>query len=644
MSLPDKPSNFRASFQFKLFSIFTLLTFFITCLISVLYILTEIRETQRFASEQLQLRTQQLADSIRLPLYAENRNLLHQLAEQAAKAPSIRAVIISSPNGWVLTEIHSTSARDSDGVISQTAEVHSNPLVDSVEAALSGHRQASSELLGTVRMERSTADLSSSVHKLVVLSASMAVGFWLAVSLISFPVFRRVTRSFNALVQGIENIQNGDLDYRINIESDDEPARAAAAVNNMVVALQQRKLEKERLQEERLNLERQMLHAQKLESLGVMAGGIAHDFNNLLQSILGNIELATKDPDAVQENSEHITNAINSAKIASHLTGLMLTYAGKGCITKRDLNLNDLIRINVEILKGSASTSAAMELDLHQELPQVLGDEAHVQQLVMNLIINAVESIEDQPGLVKLTTGIEECDRACLAKSLLEEKPEPGRYVFFEVIDNGCGMNSETLKRLFDPFFTTKFSGRGLGMSAVMGIMRSHGGALFVKSKPGKGSTFRALFPIQDSLAAGSGESAAARQAKPELPAKALSGLALVVDDERPVLNVCAKMVRLCGFTVVTASNGIDSVARFREHADEIVVVLMDLTMPVMDGISAMNEIFSIRPDARVILSSGFNKEDLSERITGKAPSGFIRKPYSMNVLEAELQRVMSEG
>jgi len=632
----------RASFQFKLFSIFTLLTFLIACLLSTLYVITDIRKSRHFATEQLHLRTQQLADSVRLPLYAENRVMLSQLAEQAAKAPEIRMVVISAPDGRVLADVHtSVNSPDSSGttkVIDQTVEVFSNHLVDSIEASLAGSRDTSVAKIGSVHMERGTADLSRAMYRLVVLSTSIAIVFWLAVSLLCHLVLRRVTSSFNALMHGINTMQEGDFTSRITVECDDEPGRAARAINNLASALQQRGEENIRLQEERLNLERQMLHTQKLESLGVMAGGIAHDFNNLLQSILGNIELASIKLTPDSASQKHIAHAMTSVKQASHLTNSMLTYLGKGFISKKKLDLNTLVKSNAEMLKTAASSAVSMELSLSEDLPAILADESHIQQVVMNLIINAAESIVEQPGVIRLTTGIQDCDRSCMDASLLDEKPSPGRYVFLEVSDNGCGMNEETVKCLFDPFFTTKFTGRGLGMSAVMGILRSHNGALFLESEPGKGTTFRVLFPIP--------ESTLPAAALPSMNNKTgarnkLSGTALVVDDEKSVLSICTKMVSLCGFTVITACDGIDAVSKFREHVDVIDVVLMDLTMPNMDGITAMSEIFSIKPDARVILSSGFNEDELSERITGQAPCGFIRKPYCMNVLETEIERAM---
>ena len=639
-------SLFRTSFRCKLFLIFTVMTFLASCLLSALYIVSENHKTRDQTVKRLQLRTQQLADSVRLPLYAENRELLHRLAEQATQAPEIQRVVISAPDGSVLADVHSKiHSVDLSGrteVLNQTVEVHSSSLVDSVESSIAGGRNTSVALLGSVRMERGTADLSRALRQVIVLSTSIAFVFWLTVSLLCYLVLRRVTRSFDSLIHGINVMQGGDFTTRIDIDSDDEPGRAARAINNLASALQQRVEENIRLQEDRLNFERQMFQAQKLESLGIMAGGIAHDFNNLLQSVLGNLELASikLGPDSAPQ--KNIANAMNSGKRAAHLTNLMLTYVGRGIVAKKQLNLNVLVTENVEMLITAASTSVSTELRLYPELPYIMADEAHIQQVVMNLVINASESIEEQPGIIKITTGVQNCDQACLVNSLLDEKPEPGRYVFLEISDNGCGMRDETIKRLFDPFFTTKFTGRGLGMSAVMGIMRTHGGALFVDSQPGEGTTFRALFPISESeLPAALQEPNETAPERGTLQKTALSGLALVVDDEKSVLETCTKMARLCGFTVITACDGVDAVAKYREHADEIDVVLMDLTMPNMDGISAMDQIFNIRSDVKLILSSGYNEDELSGRFTSQVPSGFIRKPYSMKALEAEMRRVL---
>jgi PAS domain S-box-containing protein len=399
--------------------------------------------------------------------------------------------------------------------------------------------------------------------------------------------------------------------------------------------------ERKHAEEERLNFEKQLLHAQKLESLGVMAGGIAHDFNNLLQSIIGNLELAAKTPGSVPESQEHISYAMNSARQAAQLTNLMLTYVGKGLITRKSLNLNDLVMANVELLRTAASSSVAIELSLSAGLPYINADEAQIQQIIMNLITNGAESIDKPRGCINIITGVKNCDKKYLAASLVDVIPEPGSYVYLEVKDNGCGISNEILKRLFDPFFTTKFTGRGLGMSAVMGILKTHNGALLVESKPGIGSTFRILFPVSKTLVPVKATESAASSNENHIPHdNSLSGAVLVVDDEKSVLRTCAKMIQHIGFKVITALDGLDAIAKYCEHKDEIELVVMDLTMPHMDGLTAMAEIYRIRPDIKVILSSGFSKEELSERFTDNAPSGFIQKPYSISILEAELRRV----
>ena len=644
MSPLTRLSFFRSSFQAKLFSIFTLLTASISIILCILYSSSEIRDTRINAHERIQMQARQLADSVRLPLYAENRAVLQQLAAEAVKTPEMYSVVITANDGRILAEARLDNLPATTELFRESAEVRSLPLPASVESVFSGSHNTGSTLIGAVHMERGTSDLSRKVRRVIVISVSVAASFWLAVTGFCYLVLRRLTSSFNALMLGITAMQEGDFTSRIEIESDDEPGRAAHAINNLACVLQQRGEENNRLQEERLDIERQMFHAQKLESLGIMAGGIAHDFNNLLQSILGNIELASLKltPDAPAH--KFIDRAISSTRRAALLTGLMLTYVGKGVITKKDLNLNELVRRNVDMLRTAASSSVSIELHLSPELPVIAADEAHIQQVVMNLISNAAESIVDQPGFIKLTTSVLDYDKDALSASVLDEKPEPGRFVVLEVKDNGCGMNEETLKRLFDPFFTTKFTGRGLGMSAVMGIMRTHHGALLVESKPDKGTTFKVLFPatIPTTPAAASGRyPQTPLSTKIKLPENQLSGLALVVDDEKAVLHICSKMVSLCGLTVISAVDGVDAVAKFREHADDIVVVLMDLTMPNMDGIAAMSKIHLIKPDIKIIISSGFNKEELSERLTEHPPDGFIRKPYSLNVLELELRRIL---
>jgi CheY-like chemotaxis protein len=268
-----------------------------------------------------------------------------------------------------------------------------------------------------------------------------------------------------------------------------------------------------------------------------------------------------------------------------------------------------------------------------------------VQQVVMNLITNASEALEDRPGAIVLTTGHQQCDEDYLRRSRTTEKAAPGRFVFLEVTDDGCGMDEHVQQRLFDPFFTTKFTGRGLGMSAVLGVMRGHKGAILLSSEVGRGTTVRVLFPlVQTEIPAppwphddgGNGELR-------ELPDnRRVSGTVLVVDDEEPVRKLAGQVLERIGCRVLDAADGREAVQVFRQRADEIGCVLLDLTMPAMDGLRTYGELRTLRPDVRVILASGFDEVEISQRFAGQGLAGFIQKPYQLSTLTQEVRRVLA--
>jgi PAS domain S-box-containing protein len=256
--------------------------------------------------------------------------------------------------------------------------------------------------------------------------------------------------------------------------------------------------ERKRMEEERLEMERQLLHAQKLESLGVMAGGIAHDFNNQLAVVLGNLELALLDLPPDSPARESIMKAVKAAKRSAQLSGQMRTYTGDTFYNPVELDLNGLLNKNLNQLKSSLPKNVTLNKEICHELEPIKGDPDQIQRLAMNILVNAAEAIGDQDGEVRISTGVMDCDEAYLRRSSLEEQPEPGRFVFLEVRDTGCGMDSGTQYKLLDPFFTTKFWGRGIGMAEVRGIVKGHRGAIIVDSKVGKGTTIRVLFPAAD--------------------------------------------------------------------------------------------------------------------------------------------------
>ncbi len=397
-------------------------------------------------------------------------------------------------------------------------------------------------------------------------------------------------------------------------------------------------------EQERMEMERRLLHSQKLESLGVLAGGIAHDFNNLLMALLGNLELALEDLSPVSSARPRLDQAVVAAKRAADLTRQMLAYSGKGRFDIQAIDLSELVEENVHMLRSAISRKVTFSLQLGKDLPPIEADAGQIQQVVMNLITNASEAIGDEAGVVTLSTGVEECDAACLSRSLVEDKPAPGRFVWLEVSDTGGGMDQRTLQRIFDPFFTTKHTGRGLGMSAVHGIVRGHQGAIMIDSCPGKGTSVRVLFPAGERPTAQPAQPTAIDQESGRAAQAALlSGTVLVVDDEQMVCDLVAASLTGMGLQVLTAADGMDAVVLFRQHADEIVCVLLDLTMPNMDGAATLELLRQIRPDVRVILSSGYDEQEATRRFSGQGLAGFLHKPYQLNALRDQVRRVVQD-
>jgi two-component system cell cycle sensor histidine kinase/response regulator CckA len=256
--------------------------------------------------------------------------------------------------------------------------------------------------------------------------------------------------------------------------------------------------DQKRFQEERIEMERRLLQTQKLESLGILAGGIAHDFNNLLMAILGNLELAMDEISPVSSAHKYLENCHHASWRAADLTRQMLAYSGKGRFVVEKMNLSELVRENIQIFRSSIPATIALNLHLNRDIPFIMADISQIQQVVMNLITNAAEAIGDNAGTITLSSGLQTCDVGCLALSRFQEKPVPGDFIYLEVTDTGCGMDEETQQKIFDPFFSTKFTGRGLGMSALQGIILGHKGAIILDSKIGSGTTIRVLFPVSD--------------------------------------------------------------------------------------------------------------------------------------------------
>ncbi|HYC77954.1 MAG TPA: response regulator [Planctomycetota bacterium] len=396
---------------------------------------------------------------------------------------------------------------------------------------------------------------------------------------------------------------------------------------------------RKRAEEERAKLEAQVQHAQKLESLGVLAGGIAHDFNNLLVGILGNAGLALKELSPESPARGTVRAIETAAQRAADLTRQMLAYSGKGRFVVQPLDLSALVEEMAHLLKVSISKQATLKYSFSRDLPPVIADATQLRQVVMNLITNASDALGDRPGVISVATGAMDVDRGYLRATYLAEDLPGGRYVFLEVADTGCGMDETVRERIFDPFFSTKFTGRGLGLAAVLGIVRGHRGAIRVYSEVGRGTTFKVLFPASD---------AAARPpvADAERPArsKPRSGAVLVADDEPAVREFAARVLSEAGYEVIEAQDGADAVARFREAPARFVAVLLDMTMPKLSGADAFREMRRLRPDVQVILSSGYNEQDATQHFIGKGLAAFLQKPYRSDALVDLVDAVVERG
>ncbi len=379
---------------------------------------------------------------------------------------------------------------------------------------------------------------------------------------------------------------------------------------------------RKRAEEEREQLESRIRHAQKLESLGVLAGGIAHDFNNLLTTILGYSHLARSALPAESAAGPYLEAALKGVHSAAELTRQMLAYSGRGRFVVTPVNLSKLVADTGRLLEVSISKKCTLRYDLAAPLPTCEADAGQLRQIVMNLIINASEAIGDQAGVIAVSTGVRHCERADLSQTYLDDDLPPGTYVTLQVSDTGCGMSDETQAKLFDPFFTTKFTGRGLGLAAVLGIVRGHKGAIQLDSEPERGTTFQVLLPASPEVAAPAAAPLAATAAWRG------SGTILIVDDEASLRGLLCRMVSDMGFDTLTAADGRAGVEVFRAHADRIRLVLLDMTMPHMDGQQALEEMERLRSDVRAILMSGYDEYTATRRCVGKGLAGFLHKPF----------------
>lgn len=387
------------------------------------------------------------------------------------------------------------------------------------------------------------------------------------------------------------------------------------AVQVVVVDISERK----RAEEKRLKLEARMMVSQKNESLGLLAGGIAHDFNNLLMGVLGYADLALLELSPSSSASESIEEIAKTARQAAELCKQLLTYSGKGRLVTEPVNLRTLIEGMAQLLRVSISKKTTIQYDFPDDLPTIDADASQLRQVVMNLIINASEALGES-GVVSVSVGVKDCDQNGFVDAFVNNAQSSGPYVFLSVTDTGCGMDEPTQRTVFDPFFSTKIEGRGLGLAGVLGVVQSHNGAITVNSQPGLGSTFTVFFPASGQAAIASGEITADEE-------WCGTGTILVIDDESTAREVTGSFLETAGFNVLLARDGGEGIGALKANPD-VEGVILDLTMPKMDGAQTFAELRKIRSDVPVIFVSGYDEQSAGERLPRDDRTSFLQKPF----------------
>ncbi len=395
--------------------------------------------------------------------------------------------------------------------------------------------------------------------------------------------------------------------------------------------------QRRRAEEERRQMEAHSQQAQKLESLGLLAGGIAHDLNNMLVGILGNACLAQAqigDDEAVRDR---LSRVVGACERAAKVIRQILTYSGRVTCDAEPCELNALVEEMAEFMRAAVPKHIQLQIELEREPATIEADSGQFQQMLMNLLVNAVEAIGSKDGCVTVATHTLVMDGSAPRRLFAGQTVPPGRYACVSVSDDGCGMSRETLARVFEPFFSNKGAGRGLGLSAMLGVVRAHRGFVHVESEPGKGTRFTLAFPISTRVAGGS--------ERPMPHVQRMDGrTALVVDDEAEVREVVEAILQMRGFRVLLARDGREGAELFRRRGGEIDVVILDMTMPGKSGMEVYREIMAVRPDARVVIASGHSEESLPEDMHLSSRVTFLRKPFSSDALVEKIASVLRSG
>lgn len=417
-------------------------------------------------------------------------------------------------------------------------------------------------------------------------------------------------------------------------------------VDTRTAALRHEMNERGRAEEERRALDDRMQQAQRLESLGVLAGGIAHDFNNLLVGVLGEAGLALMEVPAGSRARTHLQHIEQAALQASELTAQMLAYSGRSRFVQVPVNLSEIVRDTARLLSTLFGREVTLQLDIPPNLPAIDGDPSQLRQVVMNLLTNASDAIGEQAGVIRVAVGTRQIN-AGMALASATESDGPltdGRYVWLTVEDDGEGMDPATAARIFEPFFSTKFTGRGLGLAAVQGIVRSHRGRINVESRPGVGTIFTLLLPAAPPAPVSSEPPAPApvpslAQFRPR--GERRGAKVLIVDDERTVRDVARATLEAGGFDVLAVDSGEQAIEEFRQNPDAYAIVLLDVTLPGISGRGVFQEMRKLRAAVPILLTSGFAEEEAAD-LVAQPHTGFAAKPWRPQALISELERLLN--
>jgi len=381
---------------------------------------------------------------------------------------------------------------------------------------------------------------------------------------------------------------------------------------------------------ERKRAEKMMQMAQKSESLNLLAGGIAHDFNNLLTGILTQISVARRKLATHHSVTAHLEKAITSTEHAAALTRQLLAYTGQGAFLVEAVDLNRLIYDTIGLLEAMLPKWVQLDLKLAPALPTIDIDRGQLQQVAMNLVLNAMESLAGAGGTIGIETGVTDISPQTARAYIGKTHPVPGQYVYLTVLDDGIGMSDEIVDRIFDPYFTTKTEGSGLGLSATLGTAQKYGGGICVESVPGQGTCFTLIFPP--------GESLPVPPSQPRVTSIRSQQSVLVIDDEEPVRAAVHDILAMEGMTVLQACDGREGVETFAAHRQEIDIVLLDMQMPVMSGEETFYALRAIDPQIKIVLSSGYNESESTKNLAGQSLAGFLQKPYDVDTLVGIMQ------